>query len=91
MNGNRRLQEGFAMPPRTGTAMPRKRKTPDPAAPPTRRQFNISFPPEMAARIEATAKALGLDGTGLLRMIVHEHLAEYESRAAAAKRGAASE
>lgn len=69
-----------------GTSMPRKRKklgAPKGAAPAKRRQYNVGIDPATAARIDDTAEALGLDASQLLRMIVREHLPEYERRAAA--------
>lgn len=61
--------------------MPRKRKrvTTDQAG--RRQQFNVSFDPAYAARLEAVADALGVDVVALIRMIVRENLAPYEERA----------
>jgi hypothetical protein len=67
--------------------MPHKRKPGERKPGEKRRQIAPSFTPSFAARIERAAEALGLDATDLLRMIVTEHLAQYEKRAAAVKRG----
>jgi hypothetical protein len=55
-----------------------------PGKPGARRQYNVGLMPAVAERVEAVAAALGLDPTSLLRMIVHENLAEYEERARSA-------
>lgn len=69
-----------------GDDMPPKRKPPKPdAKPPSHRQYNVAFVLEKADSLDATAKALGLEPVQLVRMIVHEHLAEYEARAALAR------
>jgi hypothetical protein len=74
------------MPNRNGNEMPRKRKRkPDAASGAVKRvQYNLGFMPPAAARINRTAELLGLDATQLLRMMIHEHLPEYEQRAAKA-------
>jgi hypothetical protein len=69
------------MPQQNGAPMPRKRKPPKEGESPARRQLNVAFSPSVAARIDATAEALGLDATQLIRMIVHKHLAEYVAEA----------
>lgn len=64
--------------------MPAKRKKATPAGEtaPKPRQYNVRLSPLQSARIDATAEALGLDPPQLVRMIVAEHLHEYEARAA---------
>lgn len=62
--------------------MPKKHKKASPDTPPKVRQYNLRFSPLQSARIDATAEALGLDPPQLLRMLVLEHLHEYEARAA---------
>ncbi len=68
--------------------MPRPRKKADPRK---RSQYNLSLSPEMAARVDETAAALGMTGTALVRSILHENLGVYEARAEAARRKKSAE
>ncbi len=60
---------------------PAKKPAPPAGGTKPRKQFGIGFTPSMAKRIDATAAALQTDGANLLRMIIAEHLHEYEARA----------
>jgi predicted DNA-binding protein len=44
------------------------------------KQINVRFPADLAERLENTSETLGMDASSLLRMLVIEHLAEYEER-----------
>jgi hypothetical protein len=56
------------------TLVPKKKK------PGKSKQLNVRFPLELADRLEAAADMLATDPSNLLRMIVVEHLWEYEER-----------
>jgi predicted DNA-binding protein len=45
------------------------------------KQVNFRASDDLYARLEETADALGLDLSNLVRMVLNEHLAEYEGRA----------
>jgi metal-responsive CopG/Arc/MetJ family transcriptional regulator len=51
----------------------------------TTEQVNIRFPADMINRLDETASGLGIDRSGLVRMIVIEKLVEYERRAREAR------
>lgn len=72
------------MPNREQANMPRRRK-PTSSNDTKRQQFNVAFPPKMAARIDKVAEALGIDATNLIRMMIHESIAAYEERARKAR------
>jgi hypothetical protein len=57
-----------------------KKPTP-PQSDPDDEQFNFRAPPELAARIRATAKRLGLDKSNFIRMALIKILPHYESEA----------
>jgi len=46
-----------------------------------RKQYNVGLPPRDAEVVDRVASALGLDGVGLIRMVLNEHIAEYVARA----------
>lgn len=77
------------MPDRTGNLMPRKKKKADATEPVARKQYNLGFTPAMAARIDDTAEALGVEPSHLLRMIVNRGLPRYEEEAAENREAAA--
>ncbi len=64
--------------------MPKKRTQAAPAS----RQMAVRMPEPLAQRIETAAGHLGTDSSHLIRMVVAEHLGEYEQRAERAARGA---
>jgi hypothetical protein len=70
-------------------AMPRKRKRTAAVGSGKRVQYNVSFDIPYAARIDETAATLGADSVTLIRMIVREHIAEYEARAQKVRDGEA--
>jgi predicted HicB family RNase H-like nuclease len=45
------------------------------------KQFNFRAPTELQERLEATALALGLDISALVRLVLMENLHTYEQRA----------
>lgn len=49
-------------------------------------QMNIRVPDDVFQTIEEIAEALGVDATGLVRMIIRENIAPYKERAAHAIR-----
>jgi len=59
----------------------RKRKHADKKSDGPSVQIAFRCPTELAERVEKTAFELGLDTSGLIRMLLLEHLPEYEARA----------
>lgn len=53
---------------------------------PAGRNINFRASPNLAARLDTVAEALNLDISNLVRMVLSEHLAEYEDRAAKLRR-----
>ena len=49
--------------------------------PATTRQVNFRFSEDLIARLEAVADTLDLDVSSLVRLVLAEHLSEYEKRA----------
>lgn len=59
----------------------RPKSAPKPSGAKSRTQVNVGLTPALAKRVRETAETLHLDGANLLRMIIAEHLHEYEARA----------
>jgi hypothetical protein len=57
-----------------------------PAAPEPK-QYNVKIDGPTAARLDATARGLGLDGANFIRMVLRENLPKYERRVEAIGRG----
>jgi hypothetical protein len=55
--------------------VPRKKRKPG-----ATKQLNVRVPADLAERLEDTAEALGTDLSSLIRMVLVEHLGEYEER-----------
>lgn len=59
--------------------MPKRQPKADKNAKPgERKQYNVGLPAPIAARLDEAAEALGTDGVGLIRRIIHEKILEYE-------------
>lgn len=61
--------------------VPRKPSKPDGKPADDTKQIAFRAPRALAARLESTAKRLGLDPSGLIRMMILKHLPEYEREA----------
>jgi hypothetical protein len=62
-------------------AMPRKRKPVTPDSPEPYRQYKLKLKTALAARIDDTADGRGIDPVDLIRLILKDHIAEYEAQA----------
>ena len=74
--------------PRASAVAKQPRKGQDQPADPKTFALRFDDDPEVKKRIVSTAKALGLDPTSFLRMLVRENLAAYERRVERMQQGA---
>jgi hypothetical protein len=77
------MATGAVADPRVGDDVGKKRKPGEP--PPKWKVYALRLPQGTAARVEATAEALGLDEANLLRTLVTRYLPHYERDAEQAR------